>query len=285
MDANRFDAVSRFFAHRRLSRRQALTGAGLGVAAGVLAGGLATRATAQDATPAAPEAYDPSQRIPYLFVQSFEGGTIAPKEGEDGTYTVALAHGTGQTIYFSDRPARDVGAAPTAQFLEGLGFSPSNPPNAALVVEPASGETDIAVVELFNPIYDPTGPGVTYDVKVLANWEDSLELGLAEAPADLAALAPSFRAAHLFIDDCADSNVSCCPNANIDREEFGTSCTNAVHDYGTMGFCYNYLTCVPCVPYYHTNPYNGAAWDYWSGHCNNEVPACAGRACTAGSWL
>ena len=98
---------------------------------------------------------------------------------------------------------------------KGLGFSASNPPNAALVVETNGGETDIAVVELYNPVYHPSGPGVTYDVKVLENWEDSTDLGFAEAPADLAALAPSFGAAHLFIDDCADYNVSCCPNADI----------------------------------------------------------------------
>ena len=38
---------------------------------------------------------------------------------------------------------------------------------------------------------------------MLAEWEDALGVGFTEAPADLAALAPSFGAAHLFIDDCA----------------------------------------------------------------------------------
>ena len=286
MDATRFDRISKAFSHRRLSRRAALARGGAGLSGAALAAaGLVRRSAAQEATPdATPAAYDPSQKVAYLFVQSFESGTIAPKDGEDGVYTVTLSHGLGQTIYFSDRPARDVGAAPTGQFLEGLGFSPSNPPNAALVVETAPGETDIAVVELFNPVYDPLGPGVTYDVAVLADWEDSLELGFAEAPTDLAALAPSFGAAHLFIDDCDDGNVSCCPRSDIDCQEFGCTCTNVVHDYGTMGYCYNYLHCVPCVPYYHTNPYNGAAWDYWNQQCNEQVPACGGD-CEANYWV
>ena len=46
------------------------------------------------------------EKIPYLFVQSFEGGSIAPKDGEDGTYTLTLEHGLGQTLYFADRPPR-----------------------------------------------------------------------------------------------------------------------------------------------------------------------------------
>src|SRR5262245_48678681 len=103
MATSRFDTVSKLFARRRSSAR-----------------------IAQDATPAA---WD-GEKVPYLFVQSFEGGSIAPKAGEAGTYTVTLDHGLGQTLYFGDRPSRGVGAVPTPQFLEALGFPDDNPPNA-----------------------------------------------------------------------------------------------------------------------------------------------------------
>ncbi len=134
MANTRFDSISKLFARRR-----------------TVAGGTLSQA----ATPAA-STWD-GEKIPYLFVQSFEGGTIAPKEGEDGTYTVTLEHGLGQTLYFADRPSRDVGAVPTERFLRGLGFPDDNPPNAAIVVDDGNGGTDIAVVELRNPLDRPDG--------------------------------------------------------------------------------------------------------------------------------
>jgi hypothetical protein len=149
MDAHRFDTLAKLFAQRRLSRRGAVKGAGAGLAAGV----LGSSASAQDATPpgdeATPVATDTVTKTAFLFVQSFQSGTITPKDSEDDRYTLTLEAGLGQTIYFSDRPERIVGATPTPQFLAGLGFPDDNPPNAALVVETGPGETDIAVVELF----------------------------------------------------------------------------------------------------------------------------------------
>jgi hypothetical protein len=137
-------------------------------------------------------------------VQSFQSGAIATKAGETDTYTLTLDHGLGQTIAFSDRPERMVGATPTAEFLKGLGFLPGNPPNAALVVEAAPGDEDIAVLELYNPRYDEGSKTATYDVKLLKDWERTLEMGFSEQPKDLAQLHPQFGAAHLFIDDCPD---------------------------------------------------------------------------------
>ena len=80
---------------------------------------------------------------------------------------MTLELGLGQTLYFGDRPSRDVGAVPTEQFLQGQGGADDNPPNAALVVDDGNGGTEIAVVELTNPLIDPSVPAVTYDVKVL----------------------------------------------------------------------------------------------------------------------
>jgi hypothetical protein len=168
MNAARLDKLGRIFARRRLSRRAALSQAGAGlVAVGLAATGL-KEAHAKGDTPDATFPTDDYEKIPYLFVQSFESGTIASKEGEDGAYTITLAHGLGQTLYFSDRPLWDVGATPTDRFLTGLGFPDDNPPNAALLVDDGAGWTEIAVVELRNPVFDPAGPGVTYDLTVLA---------------------------------------------------------------------------------------------------------------------
>jgi hypothetical protein len=269
MHANRFDTVSRLFAGRRLSRRQALTQGGAGLAAGALAAGGLT-AAAQDATPPAAPASDHGPRT--LFVQSFEQGGIAPKAGAEGTYTLTLAHGLGQTIYFSDRPERVVGATPTPDFLKALGFPPDNPPNAALVLAAGPGDEDIAVLELFNPRYDEATHTATYDVTLLEEWDRTLAMGFAERPTDLAQLHPSFGAAHLFIDDCPDSDMNCVQMANGDVP--GTI-PNADHD----GYCYswNQGACLPCRPWY--DGYSDAS-NYWSGQCNQRFAACE-NGCSA----
>ncbi len=267
MDPTRFDQISKRFADRRISRRQAVTTASGGLAAAALGS-----AAAQDATPeASPVAPDAVEKISYLFVQSFQSGSIAPTEGKDGRYTVTLEHGLGQTIYFADRPSREVGVTPTPQFLDGLGFSEDNPPNAAMLVETASGETDIAVVELFNPSYDEASRTATYEVSVLETWENSLDLGLSAAPADLATVAPSFGSAHLFIDDCPSGGIGCIDNHNGN--------TNYFDPGGPENFCYAWGQCMPCTPYSHSQPSNCATWDYWKTQCNQTSSVCASGDC------
>ena len=254
MDATRFDRIAKGFADRKLSRRQAVVQGGVPAATGPAA------AAAQDAAP------DPTM----LFVQTYQAGTIAPVEGSAGRYTLTLEAGSGQTVYFSDRPDRVVGANPTSAFLEGLGFPDDNPPNAALVVETAPGEIDVAVVELFAPVYDPVGQGVTYEVEVLANWQSSLELGFTEAPTDLAALAPSFGSAHLFIDDCPDYTLECYTTdySNNYVRTHGTI-GNEEHD----GFCYSWRQwdCLPCTPW---NRWEEDVQTYWGGVCNDRFWQC-----------
>jgi len=273
MDSTRFDRIAKVFADRKLSRRQALAQGGVGIAAVGLAVAGVRASAAQDATPdaTAPDSAvltdDGSSGVSMLFLQSFKGGTIAPIDGNPDRYTLTLTEGLGQTIYFSDRPDRIVGASPTDQFLAALGFAESNPPNAALVAETAPGTLDIAVIELYNPVFDPTSPGVTYEVEVLKNWESSLEMGFNEAPTDLAALAPTFNAAQLFIDDCPDATMYChhSTNGNVG------SIANSEHG----GYCYSWgeVACLPCRPDYS---YSNAV-KYWATQCNQRFVACNGQ--------
>ena len=280
MNPNAFDRISKRFAQRRLSRRQV-------VAAGIAAAGLTAAelpsATAQDATPETvpAEPWD-GEKTTYLFVQSFHSGNIVPTEGVEGRYTVTLEQGSGQTIYFGDRPSRDVGATATGLFLQTLGFPEDNPPNAALIVETAPGETDVAVVELFNPTYDLDTDRVTYDVEVLENWEDDLELGFREEPADLAVLAPAFGAAHLLIDDCPDGCTEqqvqgifdCTSNATVQCLRDNVTW---IGNFTGVDTCMNWVWCMPCEPHGHEQPNTCATAIYWDNKCNNTYPECDGR--------
>lgn len=235
-----FDKIGSLFASSRLSRRQAIQRSAVGAAAAGLAA-TGVRATAQEATPVDEMAVVTASPKEFLFVQSFESGTIAPKDGVEGAYTVTLQHGLGQTVYFSDRPARIVGSAPTRQFLDGLGFSADNPPNAALVIGSEDGGTDIAVVELTNPTYDEASTTATYDMSVLENYATDVDMQFQEASPDLATIAASFGTAHLFIDDCVDQEVVCQHVEVVDGWQ---------GNIGMRGFCWNWDTwqCEVCTP-------------------------------------
>ena len=218
METNRFDTISRLFASRT-SRRHAVAG-GLGLAAASIGGRvLAQDATPQVATPAVdpddphPSADDAKSDPEFLFVQPFDSGTWAPKTGEDGVYTLTLTGAAANTVYFSDRPERIVGLSPTQDFLDGLGFTPANPPNAAVVTEGDGGQQDVLVIELFNPVYDPDTSTLTYDAKVLADYGEPSLAHLARQQTDYE-LPEAFGAGSLFIDDCAAGVGTCYQEIN-----------------------------------------------------------------------
>lgn len=267
MDIHQFDSITKFFAQRQITRRQAIAGSAAGLAAAGL--GAAGLAAAQDASPEADETTGTTEHGPtMLFVQTYQGGTITPKEGTD-RYELVLERGFGQTIYFSDRPDRIVGTSDTPDFLEGLGFMENNPPNAAIVVETGPDTHDIAVIELFTPTYDPVTQGVTYEIVFLDNWEESLEFGLTHAPTALPEMETSFGAASLFIDDCPDMEMHC-----VDRQTDAIRGTieNSVHD----GFCYGWAEakCLPCQPW--QGDFHDAA-SYWADQCNQQFSSCDGN--------
>jgi hypothetical protein len=267
VDASRFDTVAKLFAARR-SRRQAMLAGGTGLAAGALAAtGLHRHATAQEATPIASQDATPSagatptadvigeeRTSQTLFLQAFQSGSIAPKTDADGHYVLTLEHGLGQTVFFTDRPERVVGVTPTAEFLANVGFSDTDPPNAAIVVEKEDGNTEIAVIELIDPKYDQATHTATYEVAVLKEWERELGVGFETAPADLSAFGEVFGATHLFIDDCADGTVTC----NAPDAEGGTVTINA-------GFCYVNGCCQPCTD--GSDPHS-----YWANQCFIQEP-------------
>lgn len=207
MDGEQFDSLVRSF-ERRANRRSTLKGlAGAGAAglAALGAAGTTERLSAQDATPEASPVSDESHPS-FLFVQLAEGGTWAPKPGEDGVFLLTLTDPSNQTLYFSDRPSRVVGTVATDTFLEQLGFTPFTPPNAAAVVHSGDGSRDALVVELFNPVYvrgygGDDGDVLIYEARVLAAYEgDSLASWAGMADDDQLPL--EFTDISLFIDDC-----------------------------------------------------------------------------------
>ena len=267
-----FDSLSRRSLSSRLSRRTAMQASGLGLAAGILAS-PARQAGAQD-SPATPDPL--ADDATFLFVQSAASGTFAanpgagtaetggtPTPGGGADYLLTLDGHTGSTVFFSDRPERIFGSAPTDQFLAGLGFSPDNPPNAALVTNDADGNEDILVVELIDPTYDADAGSVTYGVNILSDYEGGLAF-VAGRQGD-EDLAPTFGEASLFINDCPDANPLYC-----------LSYCAVVGDLGTRGMCWSWSTfrCEPCR----------GGWDGSAQECNDQIAVCDDNCVTDGSY-
>lgn len=194
-------------------------------------------------------------------MQTAGSGTFRPNSGS-GTPTVSggadylltlEGHG-GETIYFSNRPERIFGEAPTPQFLEGLGFTPANPPNAALVAQTDQGE-DVLVIELIDPLIDESAGTLTYRANVLTGYTGE---GLAHAVSlqqDLM-FAEEFTNASLFIDDCPDI-VNC---------YLGPVSVGPVPG-GPIGTCWKWssIACLPC---------DGRSIERINASCNAKYSTC-----------
>jgi hypothetical protein len=209
MDSNTFDRLTQLLATRATRRAAALGAAGsMAMAPGMRA--LAQVAIPTSGTPAA------SDEIDVLYVQTFASGTIA--EAGDGSFTLSLAGGTGQTVFFTDRPERLAGALATDAFLDERAFDNTDPPNAALVAEVGDGQT-VVVVELLDPALDASTMTVTYKAQPVTG-------DLSDAMATFQQIASDIPIGTLgpvsvFIDDLAcgskgsfcTHNSQCCSGA------------------------------------------------------------------------
>ena len=143
----------------------------------------------------------------FMFIQNATSGSMKPIDGTNDKYLLTLNNINPSTIYFSDRPERISGQAPMQDFLDGLGFSEDNPPNAAIEVLNQEGTFDVLVVELLSPKYDKGAKILTYEVTIL---KDDATGGLAHYNDKKSeTIIESFENVALFIDDCPDTYCSC----------------------------------------------------------------------------
>lgn len=156
---------------------------------------------AQEATPVSATPVG-DERVSVLFVQAATGSTLTPLDAAEGeaTHQLTLSGGTGQTVYFADRPNREVGTIATAEVIEGFSAEPGDPPNAALVAQTADGDEEIVVVVLLNGTVDEATGDVTYQVSLLADFAEA-GLALKREPVTEITEAREYGASHLFIDD------------------------------------------------------------------------------------
>jgi len=108
----------------------------------------------------------------FIFIQEGSSGSFV-NDGS-GNYTLTINDVIPYTIFFADRPARDVGFAPMDEFLKGFTFGSSfeagSPPNAAVIVPDENETSDMVVVQLIQPQYNNATRTLTYKAKQLKEY-------------------------------------------------------------------------------------------------------------------
>ena len=104
--------------------------------------------------------------IPKLFaIQHANSGSIS--EINENAYSLELNDVSDKTILFSDRHDRIVISVSTSDFIgnwsTGEDSFANDAPNAVLIID-ESEKQDIAIIELFNPVYDSDKKTLKYDV-------------------------------------------------------------------------------------------------------------------------
>jgi hypothetical protein len=183
-----------------------------------------------------------NQTETHIFIQEASSGSFV--DDRTGNYTLTLNDVVPFTVFFADRPARDVGFAPMDKFLKGFSFGASNPPNAALILSEENETSDMVIVELTNPQYNNTTGTLTYNAKLLKEY--SFESGwLQDQIVKVDASIPErFGRAILVIDDCYCVSVSysacdsACRNGCWSLKHAKCEpCGGCCHDAGIGTYC------------------------------------------------
>jgi len=105
--------------------------------------------------------------VKFLFIQGAESGSIS--KVNTTASTLELNDVSDKTILFSDRPDRIVSATNTTDFIGNWSMGGPNSfaadaPNAAIVLDDEKQKQDIAVVDLYNPVYNPETKTLKFDI-------------------------------------------------------------------------------------------------------------------------
>ena len=118
-----------------------------------------------------------------IHVMAAPSGQWIPQASADGTAlvgTLVLHKPYPQAIWYADRPLRDTGATPLADYVRSIWAAAYGavPPNATVHFElDGSGELDMAFVSLSHPVYDPKTDTLRFRAEVLASSPVSLSSG------------------------------------------------------------------------------------------------------------
>ena len=107
-----------------------------------------------------------TEHVPKFFaIQHAQSGSLS--EINETAYSLELNDVSDKTILFSDRPDRIVTSVSTSDFIgnwsTGEDSFATDAPNTVLVVDEQEGKQDVAIIELFNPVYDYENKALKYE--------------------------------------------------------------------------------------------------------------------------
>jgi hypothetical protein len=170
-----------------------------------------------------------NQTETHIFIQEASSGSFV--NDSTGNYTLTMTDVVPYTVFFADRPSRNVGFAPMDKFLKGFDFGASNPPNAAIILSDENETSDMVVVELTKPQYNNTTGTLTYTVSLLNDYSfESAWFQDQMSKVDVS-IPERFGRVILVLDDCP--------------------CTGQSYPYcstGCQDLCYNWraISCLSC---------------------------------------
>lgn len=154
-----------------------------------------------------------------LFVQSSQSGSIKPLKNKSGVYSLTLTGVSKSTVYFSDRPFRNVGHESTRSFIQdwavgGARSFEAMPPNAALDIVDSKLGPLVLIVELFNPKFINQGKDLQYEIRILGDSPINFSFTSAKLTADAPGHIPKgalnkFGISALFIDSQEKASQGC----------------------------------------------------------------------------
>jgi len=157
------------------------------------------RAGAVVGQPATPVSTPADEGIDLLFVQSYAASTLSPTS-DDGVLAMVLEGGTGETIYFADRPGRQVGTIASGTFIDIFRRETADDPaNAVLVAGNGASEETTYIVEFVDMLYDESTATATYTVRLLAD-PTVVSFAVAGDPAVAIDVQNTHQVSTLFID-------------------------------------------------------------------------------------
>lgn len=157
---------------------------------------LATAASVAGSVPAQAQAAEPQR----LFALDAARGTMTPVEGAPGMHRLVLDHVKARALYFTDRPAREVGTTAVEPMMRRLFAGDSPAPNGAINATAPHRGSVLMGVEIRAWHYDKRDNELVLRVRRLHEGGRTIA-----HVRDDTRLPRAFRDVSLFIDDCCDA--------------------------------------------------------------------------------
>ena len=239
----RFDHIAKLFAGRRLSRRQALTQGGAGIAAASLVAFAAAGPPPRPGRHAGRVRPEPNadHGPTMLFLQAFQAGSVAPRRRRRPLHPdPGAGPGPHRLLLRPPRPRSSAPPRPRSSWRASASPTTTRPTPPWWSRRRRARPRSRSWSSSPRPTTRPRGRRPTRS-RCWRSWERTGEGASPRRRPTWRPSAPAFGAAHLFIDDCPNGGVTCYSGGSVDGDRHRGSLSG-------IGFCWHWdlACCKPC---------------------------------------